>query len=379
MGSGLRGFEQAESHGTRWETRPPPAEGPMRICTLLSSYEDSASPYKGLDPYLDPSRWMPEHTWTRALLTRANAEATIDRLATEGFDVFVNLCDGDPDEDLAGVEVIEHLARRGLAFTGADARFYAMSRADFKRTYVQAGISSPEHVFVSDVAMAERAAERLRFPLFVKPPSGYASVGIEKDSRVNTPRELSERVARTSARFGGALIEEFIEGREFTLLVSEPPPGAQRPRVHTPVEVHFPPNESFKHFDLKWMDYQGLGTRIVTDEDLVARLRTLGERTFQATNARGYCRCDVRMNGAGELFMLDCNANPGVFYPPDAFGTADLILSLEPEGHRTFLAHILDSALRAAPSPGGPEPALLAGAHLGQVPHPSQRGEPGHP
>ncbi|ATB28995.1 D-alanine--D-alanine ligase [Melittangium boletus] len=320
----------------------------MRICTLISSYEDSTSPYKDIDPYPEPARWMPEHTWTRALLTRANAEATLERLEGEGFDVFVNLCDGAPEEDIAGVEVIEHLSRRGLAFTGADARFYSMSREAFKQAYDQAGVPSPGHVFVSDVAAAERAAERLRFPLFVKPTSGYASVGIEKDSRVDTRQALVDRVARTAARFGGALIEEFIAGREFTILVSEPPPGARRPVVHTPVEVRFPPEEAFKHFELKWTGYQAMDMVPVTDEDLVARLRELGERTFLATKARGYCRCDVRMNGEGELFMLDCNANPGVFYPPDAFGSADFILSLQPEGHRTFLTHIIEGALRAA-------------------------------
>jgi len=320
----------------------------MRICTLISSYEDSASPYKDIDPYPEPSRWMPEHTWTRVLVTRANAEATVARLATEGHDVFVNLCDGAPEEDIAGVEVIEHLVRRGLPYTGADARFYAMSREAFKQAYDREGIPSPAHVFVSDVAEAERATERLRFPLFVKPFSGYASVGIEKDSRVDDHQALRERVARTTARFGGALIEEFIAGREFTLLVSEPAERGGRPVVHTPVEVRFPADEAFKHFDLKWTGYQGMDTVLVTDEALGARLRELGERTFRATGARGYCRCDVRMNGAGELFMLDCNANPGVFYPPESFGSADFILSLEPDGHRHFLTHIIDGALRAA-------------------------------
>jgi hypothetical protein len=48
------------------------------------------------------------------------------------------------------------------------------------------------------------------------------------------------------------------------------------------------------------------------------------------------------------LSMLDCNANPGIFYPPGQFGSADFILSLQPDGHRAFLAHILDCALRAA-------------------------------
>jgi D-alanine-D-alanine ligase len=320
----------------------------MRLCTLYSSYEGSASPYKDIDPAVDPSRWLPEHDWSRQPLTRANAGEVLEQLAREGFDAFVNLCDGAPDEDIAGVEVIHHLKRLGLAYTGADARFYAASREELKQAWLDHGISTPAHLFAADLATVERAAGGLRFPVLVKPSSGYASVGIELDSKVHTREALLERAGRTLARFGGLLLEEFIVGREFTVLVSEPRPGESVPWVHTPVEIHFPEGESFKHFDLKWMNYDAMHTKPLTDEGLVARLGEMAQRTFLAVNARGYCRCDIRMDDDGRLYMLDCNANPGVFYPPDQPGSADFILSLEPHGHRDFLRHIIDCARRAA-------------------------------
>lgn len=320
----------------------------MRLCTLYSSYEGSQSPYKDIDPPVDPSPWLPGHTWSRQPLTRANAQETLERLAAEGFDAFINLCDGAPDEDLAGVDVIHHLERLGLAYTGADARFYTASREQLKEAWVRHGLGTPAHLFAADLARVEQAAGTLRFPMLVKPSSGYASVGIELDSRVNGREALLDRAARTLSQFGGLLIEEFIDGREFTVLVSEPKRGEREPWVHPPVEIHFPPGETFKHFDLKWKSHSAMDTRPVRDEGLVARLSEMARRTFVAVNARGYCRCDIRMNAEGHLFMLDCNANPGVFYPPDQPGSADLILSLQPNGHRDFLLHIIDCARRAA-------------------------------
>ena len=319
----------------------------MRLCTLSSSYEGSASPYKDIDPVVDPSRWLPEHSWSRQPLTRSNAGELLEQLAREGFDAFINLCDGAPEEDIAGVEVIHHLQRLGLAYTGADARFYAASREELKQAWLDHGIGTPAHLFAADLATVEQAAGELRFPVLVKPSSGYASVGIELDSKVHTREALLERAERTLARFGGLLLEEFIVGREFTVLVSEPRPGERAPWVHTPVEIHFPEGESFKHFDLKWMNYDAMHTKPLTDEGLVARLGEMAQRTFLAVNARGYCRCDIRMDDDGHLYMLDCNANPGVFYPPDQPGSADFILSLEPHGHRDFLQHIIDCAVRA--------------------------------
>ena len=52
------------------------------------------------------------------------------------------------------------------------------------------------------------------------------------------------------------------------------------------------------------------------------------------------------MDASGRLFMLEINPNCSIFYPPDAFGSADLILSRSPGRHRGFLDHLLDCALR---------------------------------
>jgi D-alanine-D-alanine ligase len=322
----------------------------MRICQLVSSYQESASPFRGIDPYPDASRWLPEHDWTCRLIDKATAAAAVDDLAAQGFDVFVNLCDGEPGEDIAGIEVVQRLELRGVAFTGADSRFYARgsSRRALKEACRAAGIDTPAHLFLEGGAPSlAGAAEGLRFPLIVKPPNGYASIGIERTSRVTTPAELHEACARTAARFGGVLLEEFIEGREFTALVAEPPLSEDEggPRSYPPMEVVFPPGESFKHFDLKWQDYEDMQSVPVADPALSAALQDRVRRIFTAMGGVGYARCDIRMDRAGRLFLLDCNAMPGVFYAPSEFGMADFILAQQPDGHRRFLRDLIDRAL----------------------------------
>ncbi|MEX2472336.1 MAG: D-alanine--D-alanine ligase, partial [Gemmatimonadota bacterium] len=69
----------------------------------------------------------------------------------------------------------------------------------------------------------EQAAEMLRFPLIVKHPSSYASTGLTPASRVETALDLADRVREMADAYGGALIEEFIEGEEATVLISENP------------------------------------------------------------------------------------------------------------------------------------------------------------
>ena len=72
------------------------------------------------------------------------------------------------------------------------------------------GIATPAYAFARDEAEAERAGQRLRFPLFVKHPSSYASVSLSRASRVRTPAGLRRQVRKIVSRHGAALIEEMV-------------------------------------------------------------------------------------------------------------------------------------------------------------------------
>lgn len=98
--------------------------------------------------------------------------------------------------------------------------------------------------------------------------------------------------------------------------------------AYLPVEFRFPPGESFKHFGLKWDEYAAMSCVPCTDGDVAERLQAISKRLFVGLDGAGYGRCDIRMNDQGELFMLEINPNCGLFYPPDAMGSADFILYL---------------------------------------------------
>jgi D-alanine-D-alanine ligase-like ATP-grasp enzyme len=318
----------------------------MRLCTLLASYERSDSPFRDIDPYPDPSLWGPEHAWETHLIDKATAARTVRRLCQRGFDAFVNLCDGTWEEDQAGVEVIVALERQGQAYTGSDPRFYEPTRTAMKLVCADVGVDTPRHVLARGRADAAACIEHLRFPLLVKPENGYGSVGLTAASRVTDEAGLLARVDAMIEGFGGALIEEFIAGREYTVLVAEPGPGESTPRAYPPLEVRFPAGETFKHFDLKWHGYGELASTPVEDAALAERLMRAAALMFAGMRGVGYARCDIRVDAEGRLFMLDVNANPGIFYPPATPGAADLILRRADGGHAAFLEHILAAALR---------------------------------
>lgn len=297
------------------------------------------------DRSVDPSPWLPEHVCEYHLLQKATAARDVRDLVKRGrFDVFINLCDGAWDEDRAGIEVVQALERLGVAFTGANSAFFEPSRAAMKLVCHQSGVATPNFMFAPDLASAALAADTLRFPLIVKHPNSYASVGMTRDSRVGDRDQLLTQAARLIDEFGGVLIEEFIAGREFTVLIAENHEDPRRPIAFVPSELRFPPGETFKHHDLKWVDYATMTWEPVRDAALAARLQDMSRKQFLGLGGCGYGRCDIRMDQDGRLFMLEINANCGIFYPPSDPGSADVILANDPAGHRGFLDMILAAA-----------------------------------
>jgi D-alanine-D-alanine ligase len=310
----------------------------MYICVLSSPTDDP-----DVIGY-DPSPYMNGYKWSHIVPNDKDIQSDIQRMLDEGVDVFLNMCAGSLDDPLHDIPDVLH--EMGVAFTGAYGPFYDPPRAEMKEAALRCGIPFPATVFASTPEEIRAAAETLRFPLIIKPPHGYASVGIRKESRVETPEALYEQAEITLQEFDSLLIEEFIEGRELTVLVAENLKNPASPYTFRPLEYLFPEGECFKHVDMKWVYYNSLIARPVTETDLDHKLRKYTASLFRAMNGNGYARMDYRMNLDGEIFMLEMNANCGVFDDMlDPACCADQILLSDPIGHKGFMNLILETAI----------------------------------
>ncbi len=317
----------------------------MRIC-LLTNQDLCAVPFAADDWPCDPRPYYPEGDWHVECLKKATAVAQVTRCIARGHDVFFNLCDGAADQqDTPGIEVVRTLERHGVAFTGATSEFYEPSREAMKRACGVEGIAVPEYVLARVEADIERAGARLNYPMFVKHYSSYSSVDLSRHSRVVSPAGLARQARKIIRRHGAALIEEFIEGSEVTVLVAENPDDPSQPKTYTPIQYRFPEGESFKHSAMKWVDYQDMGAFPVEDPALAAKIRDVSARLFVALRGASFGRCDLRVDASGTPFMLEINPNCGVYYPPADAGSADLCLLHDPEGHAGFTRRLIRAAL----------------------------------
>lgn len=333
----------------------------MKICVLNPSYDDTASPFAAHDPDCDPAPYVPHREdleFESASIHQASVNRQVrEAILSDRYDLFFNLCDGAWDEDRPGIEVVRMLEAYGVPFTGADSAFYEPSKRAMKRVAHYEGVDTPAHAFAFSEAGIETAIRALRTPVVVKHHNGYSSVGMTRDSLCESADAVRRQAARMLRRYGGALIEEFVGGPEYNVLVVESPSDPDRPHALVPVECRLPEGERIKHFDLKWVDWQSLEWGPVEDEGIAAALRDAARRIFVGLGGVSYARCDFRLDPeTGRPSFLEINPNCAIFYPPDVPGSADLALRFDPMGAEGFIDRIIECALaRAGRRRGGRE------------------------
>ncbi len=304
----------------------------MKVCILSDpTFED-----------FDPDVYLHEHDWDLLKVERPAYDFIRRAAERKRYDVFFNLCDGSPDEDRPGLDVVQALEALNLPFTGGDSNFYCPTREQMQAVAEIQGVGFARG-FHAESLRDLADARKLRYPLMVKHPLSYGSEGMTRDSRVETPQQLRAQAEIMLEKFGGARVEEFIDGREFTCLVVDNPDDLTAPLAYPPGESVFPEGETFLHTYVKWEIL--VPVQPVNDPDLAQRLQDMSRKLYIGMGGMGYGRCDIRMNAEGELFLLEINPNCAILYNPEDFGPADTPISFDPDGHRGFLDRIFRSAI----------------------------------
>src|ERR1019366_3459273 len=80
--------------GGRAAQRPAVVGHRMKICVLQSDYSTSDVDYQNYDPRRDLTLLLPGHTVDHVALNKLTTYRQLKQLARQGYDIFVNLCEG---------------------------------------------------------------------------------------------------------------------------------------------------------------------------------------------------------------------------------------------------------------------------------------------
>lgn len=312
----------------------------MKVCVLQPDYSTTGVDYKNYDPPRDLAVLVPEHEVHNVFLNKLTTFKQLKQLGKEGFDIFVNLCEGYPEWEVPGIDVPFSMELLNLPFTGPGSKLYDVPKEVMKYLAYCEGVKTPGYVLIEDLKDVDEVVEHLKFPLFVKPAWAGDSRGVDERSLVHNKIELQQKCISIIEEYGPLLAEEYIAGRELTVLVAANEDGHSC-TVFRPVEYIFPKGLEFKTYALKTSELHPDCNVPCTDEILDKKLRAAAERIFKGFNGIGYARFDFRVNEKNEIYFLELNFTCSVFYTDGYEGSADFILKFDGIGQDGFLRHII--------------------------------------
>ena len=232
-------------------------------------------------------------------------------------DVIINLCEGYrgiPQMEANVASVFELL---GIRFTGNTSKVLALCQDKYmtKTILKSFGLPTPQCLLVTS---CEQKIE-MDFPLIVKPNNEDGSLGIGLNAVVFDKKELQQRVKTIIMRYEQpALIEEYIEGREFNIAIYD----HSEPRALPVSEIDFSGmSEGTPHicsYEAKWHEESLLFLRTPPncpariDSTQTERLQQIAQEAFLSMDCRDYARVDFRIAENGDIFILEVNPNPDI-------------------------------------------------------------------
>ncbi len=199
----------------------------------------------------------------------------------------------------------------GFTYTASNAwtNYNCLHKDRAKRIFLQHGIATP----YSQVATS--CDERIVVPLpaIVKPVAEDASIGIPLNAVAQTPSELRERIADvTRQHHQPALVEEYIEGREFYVGMWGNDPVEVLPLSEMDFSQIANPMQRISSYEVKWAEGTPLFNATpaicpaVVDEELAQCVRKIACAAYRALGCRDYAHTDIRVRD-GQAYLLEVN------------------------------------------------------------------------
>ena len=312
----------------------------MKVCVLQPDYSTTGVDYKNYDPPRNLSALLPDADVDHVFLNKLTTYRQLKELKKKNYDIFINLCEGYLEWEVPSVDVIYSLDLLDLPYTGPSLKLYDPTKELMKYVAYCEGVKTPGYFIIEQPADIEKVKQFLSYPMFIKPAKAGDSLGIDENSILHSKRDLLKKVVEIYNEYGPLLVEEYIDGREFTVLVAANGDGKSC-TVFKPVEYVFPEGKFFKTYSLKTSELHPDCNFPCTDPVLEKELRVAAEKIFNGFNGVGYGRLDFRVNSKQEIYFLEINFTCSVFYTDGYEGSADFILKYDPVGQAGFLKHII--------------------------------------
>ncbi|HAH08400.1 MAG TPA: hypothetical protein DCM05_18050 [Elusimicrobia bacterium] len=242
-----------------------------------------------------------------------------DKIAEANVDLIFNVCERVNNSSLLEPHAAAILDCLGTPYSGSNPLTLALciDKIKVKKLLEHHGLPTPrfDYAFHKD----DPIRDDLRYPLIVKPGNTDNSIGISNKSVVKSPRELKDQVAEVTEKLHRvALVEEFIEGDEVDVSILG---NEERVKVLPLSRSTFEdlPSEvwGIYPFEAKWAEdtvYKKIKTERPAkySQKLTQLISEICLDAYNIFDCHDYARIEVRVDRAGNPFIIEINPNPSI-------------------------------------------------------------------
>lgn len=245
-------------------------------------------------------------------LTDPDLEKILNRYSSDDTILF-NLCETLPGIPNSEGRVLQIIADSGFTYTGNIPEVIALSydKRKVKEVLNSIGVKVP---YGAVLTQAE-AADWTRFPAIVKPAHEHCSLTITENSVVFDSASLQEQIMLVNNELKQpAMVEDFIDGREFHVSVWNNEPPEMLPPVEMDFSAFSDARKRLCTYDSKYNPGSEHYVKIETlipaplDEKLLKRLEKIVLKAWRGFGLLDYARFDFRLRD-NEFYLLDINPN----------------------------------------------------------------------
>jgi D-alanine-D-alanine ligase len=192
----------------------------------------------------------------------------------------------------------------GIKYTGTDylSSALAMNKELAKTLFVANHIPTPQGISMNRSCPVETFADTgLSLPCVVKPCCGGSSIGV---SIIHSQEEYEAALQEAFRYEEEILLEEYIEGREFSVGVMD---GKALP------VIEIAPVEGFYDYKNKYKAGSAVETcPAELSPEITRQMQQYAEQVVKALGLSTYSRMDFLLNEKEEMFCLEANTLPGM-------------------------------------------------------------------
>lgn len=208
--------------------------------------------------------------------------------------------------NVSSLEEAIFLENFGIPYVGSGIDLLATDKSVRKNIVSHYGVPTPN--FVIAESPESIPLNNLNYPLFVKPVRGRGSAGIDNENIIEKGEDLPKVVAKITDNIGqGALIEEFIEGREISVGII----GYKDIEILPLLEIGY--NTALTNtYEEKMFGKASISCPANLPRSVEENIKTIAEKAYRALNVKDYGRIDFILNKDNIPFFLEINTYAGL-------------------------------------------------------------------